>query len=72
MSVQGVDDQPLVEDEVLSISDDEEGEELPHVDFILTADFDVDAGPVITHQYPEPLEEYVRFHSPYTRMAANK
>jgi Docking domain of Afi1 for Arf3 in vesicle trafficking len=26
-----------------------------HVDYILTAEFDVDAGPIISHQYPEPL-----------------
>ena len=43
----------------MSVHDEEEdrvsviGE--PHVDYILTADFDVDAGPIISHQYPEPL-----------------
>jgi Docking domain of Afi1 for Arf3 in vesicle trafficking len=31
-----------------------------HVDYILTADFDVDAGPIISHQYPEPLGGDVR------------
>ena len=29
--------------------------EQAHVDYILTAEFDVDAGPIISHQYPEPL-----------------
>jgi len=32
-----------------------------HVDYILTADFDVDAGPIISHQYPEPLGGDVRY-----------
>jgi len=32
-----------------------------HVDYILTAEFDVDAGPIISHQYPEPLGGDVRY-----------
>jgi hypothetical protein len=36
--------------------------EQAHVDYILTADFDVDAGPIISHQYPEPLGGDVRYH----------
>jgi hypothetical protein len=35
--------------------------EAAHVDYILTADFDVDAGPIISHQYPEPLGGDVRY-----------
>jgi hypothetical protein len=31
-----------------------------HADYILTAEFDVDAGPVVSHQYPEPLGGDVR------------
>ncbi|KAK9475503.1 spindle pole body interacting protein [Dipodascopsis tothii] len=27
-----------------------------HVDYILVAEFDVDAGPVVSHQYPKPIE----------------
>jgi hypothetical protein len=35
--------------------------EQAHADYILTAEFDVDAGPIISHQYPEPLGGDVRF-----------
>ena len=38
--------------------------EAAHVDYILTADFDVDAGPIISHQYPEPLGGDVRYKPP--------
>jgi Docking domain of Afi1 for Arf3 in vesicle trafficking len=34
--------------------------EAPHVDYILTAEFDVDAGPIISHEYPVPLGGDVR------------
>jgi len=37
------------EEEHMSINDSEQA----HVDYILTAEFDVDAGPIISHQYPE-------------------
>ena len=41
---------------IMSVIEDEFGAlEQAHVHYILTADFDVDAGPVISHQYPEPL-----------------
>lgn len=50
----------------MSSHDDEEDlesliPEAAHVDYILTADFDVDAGPIISHQYPEPLGGDVRY-----------
>ncbi len=35
--------------------------EQAHVGYILTAEFDVDAGPVISHQYPEPLGGNIRY-----------
>ena len=35
--------------------------EQAHADYILTAEFDVDAGPIISHQYPEPLGGDVRY-----------
>jgi Docking domain of Afi1 for Arf3 in vesicle trafficking len=49
----------------MSFHEDEKREtvyisEAAHVDYILTADFDVDAGPIISHQYPEPLGGDVR------------
>jgi len=51
----------------MSVRDEEEGEDpgwlitdQAHVDYILTAEFDVDAGPIISHQYPEPLGGDVR------------
>jgi Docking domain of Afi1 for Arf3 in vesicle trafficking len=44
-------------EEHMSINDSEQA----HVDYILTAEFDVDAGPVISHQYPEPLGGDVRY-----------
>ena len=46
------------EDDHLSLINDQ-----AHVDYILTADFDVDAGPIISHQYPEPLGGDVRYTS---------
>ena len=45
------------EEERMSINDSEQA----HVDYILTAEFDVDAGPIISHQYPEPLGGDVRY-----------
>jgi len=48
----------------MSIQEDEDqGSVLveAHVDYILTAEFDVDAGPIISHQYPEPLGGDVRY-----------
>jgi Docking domain of Afi1 for Arf3 in vesicle trafficking len=53
---------------MMSVYDGEEQRirtEPAHVDYILTADFDVDAGPVISHQYPEPLGGDVTYTSPY-------
>lgn len=47
------------EEEHMSINDPEQA----HVDYILTAEFDVDAGPIISHQYPEPLGGDVRYSS---------
>jgi len=47
------------EEEHMSINDSEQA----HVDYILTAEFDVDAGPIISHQYPEPLGGDVRYPS---------
>jgi hypothetical protein len=48
------------DDEHMSINDSEQA----HVDYILTAEFDVDAGPIISHQYPEPLGGDVRYPFP--------
>ena len=31
-----------------------------HVDYILAAEFHVDTGPMIAHQYPEPLSGDVK------------
>lgn len=47
------------EEEDLHLSINEEHDQA-HVDYILTAEFDVDAGPIISHQYPEPLGGDVR------------
>jgi Docking domain of Afi1 for Arf3 in vesicle trafficking len=53
----------------MSIHDEEDDHtsliniEQAHVDYILTAEFDVDAGPIISHQYPEPLGGDVRYTS---------
>jgi hypothetical protein len=47
------------EDDHLSINESDQA----HVDYILTAEFDVDAGPIISHQYPEPLGGDVRYQN---------
>ena len=31
-----------------------------HVDYVLAAEFHIDSGPMITHQYPEPLSGDVK------------
>ena len=36
----------------------------PHVEYVLTADFDIDSGPTVTYQYPSSIEgdhQYVYF-----------
>ena len=50
------------EEEHMSINDSDQA----HVDYILTAEFDVDAGPIISHQYPEPLGGDVRYQDSST------
>jgi Docking domain of Afi1 for Arf3 in vesicle trafficking len=66
MSQQEVDESSQLGDGSLSINDEEEElDEAAHVDYILTADFDVDAGPVISHQYPEPLGGDVTYRPPH-------
>ena len=38
-----------------------------HVPYILTAEFDVDAGPVIAHTYPESIGGSVRYDFIYAK-----
>lgn len=48
--------------------DEDQGSSLaeqPHVSYILTAEFDVDAGPIISNQYPEPLGGDVRYKTSF-------